>query len=102
MACSITDHIGRIDFYPIIKDLEEEKMRRKELDTKSTFIPEEAIEFYNLSRRKFKRMLDEDEDLPFIAYFRKRKLIIRDEFEKYLEENPELKEALKNGKANGF
>ena len=87
---------------PIIKDLEEEKMRRKELDTKSTFIPEEAIEFYNLSRRKFKRMLDEDEDLPFIAYFRKRKLIIRDEFEKYMEENPELKEVLRNGKENIF
>ena len=72
---------------PIIKDLEEEKMRRKELDTKSTFIPEEAIEFYELSRRKLKRFLEENEELPFVAYYKKRKVIIRDEFEKYMEEN---------------
>ena len=77
-------------------------MRRAELETKSTFIPEEAIEFYELSGRKFKRLLEEDDDLPFIAYFRKRKLIIRDEFEKYMEENPGIKEGLKSGKTNSF
>lgn len=87
---------------PIIKNFEEEKMRRAELETKSTFIPEEAIEFYELSGRKFKRLLEEDDDLPFIAYFRKRKLIIRDEFEKYMEENPGIKEGLKSGKTNSF
>ena len=82
---------------PILKDSEEELKRREQLDCKSIFIPEEAIEFYELSRRRLKRLLEEDEELPFVAYYKKRKVIIRDEFEKYMEENPELKEALRNG-----
>lgn len=76
-----------------------EELRKVQLEHKSIFNTEEAIAFYDLSRRKFKRMLEGDEELPFIAYFRKRKLIVRDEFETYMTENPDIMEGLKNGKA---
>ena len=84
---------------PIMQKAEGEELKRAQLEDKSIFNPEEAILYYGLSRRKFKRLLEED-DLPFIAYFRKRKIIIRDEFEKYMEENPEIMEGLQSGKAN--
>ena len=63
------------------------------------FNPEEAIVFYDLSRRKFKKLLEGEEELPFVAFFKKRKIIIRDEFEEYMEEHPEIMEDIKNGKA---
>ena len=76
-----------------------EELRKVQLEHKSIFNTEEAVTFYGLSRRKFKRLLEGDEELPFIAYFRKRKLIVRDEFETYMTENPDIMEGLKNGKA---
>lgn len=59
---------------------------------------DEAAAFYNLSRRKFFRLLDTKEAAQFLAFYGQRKLIIRAEFEKYLRNNPQVKEALKNGK----
>lgn len=84
---------------PTMQKAGAEELKKAQLEHKSIFNTEEAIEFYGLSRRKFKRLLEEEEGLPFIAYFRKRKLIVRDEFEKYMGENPEIMEGLKNGKA---
>ena len=88
---------------PVIEneDMEREReleLKRAELQEKDTFNPEETILFYQLSRRKFTRFLEENEDLPFIAYFRERKLIIRSEFENYMRMNPEIKEGLKNAR----
>ena len=51
---------------------------------------DEAVRYYHLSRRKFSRFLDREEDYPFLVYYRKRKLIIRDEFEAYLKKHPEI------------
>lgn len=73
-------------------------MRRPSLEEKEVFNPEEAITFYDLSRRKFQRLLRSDEKLPFVALYKERKLIIRSEFEKYMKAYPETKEALRNGK----
>ena len=58
--------------------------------------PEEAIELFNLNRRKFYRLIKEGKQLGFIALYGSRRLIIRGEFEKYLKANPEIKEGLKN------
>ena len=58
--------------------------------------PEEAIELFNLNRRKFYRLIKEEKQLGFIALYGSRRLVIRGEFEKYLEANPEVKEGLKN------
>ena len=73
-------------------------MKKPALTDKDVFNPSEAAEFYDLSRRRFFRMLDEAEGLPFVAMYKTRKLIIRAEFEAFLRFHPETKEALKNGK----
>ena len=85
---------------PIMQKPKEEgdELKRVMLEDKSIFNTEEAILFYDLSRRKFKKLLMGDEELPFIALFRKRKIIIRSEFEEYMKKNPEIMEDLKNGK----
>lgn len=64
------------------------------LKTKNILNPEEAINLYHLSRRKFRSLLDE-KNLPFLAYYGSRKIIIREEFEKYLARHPEIR-ALEN------
>ena len=61
-------------------------MRKRISDTRS----------YTLT---FKKLLEGEEELPFVAFFKKRKIIIRDEFEEYMEDHPEIMEDLKNGKA---
>ena len=58
--------------------------------------PEEAIELFSLSRRKFYRLIKEEKQLSFIALYGSRRLVIRGEFEKYLEANPKIKEGLEN------
>ena len=73
-------------------------MKKPSLAEKDVLHPSEAAEFYDLSRRKFFRMLDETDGLPFVAMYKTRKLIIRSEFEAFLRFHPETKEALKNGR----
>ena len=84
---------------PIMPGTKGEELKRAQLEDKSIFNPEEAIVFYDLSRRKFKKLLEGEEELPFVAFFKTRKIIIRDEFEEYMEDHPEIMEDLKNGKA---
>ena len=80
---------------PIIHSIEEKKEQNLDyLADKDILNAQETILFYHLSHRKFKRLLEENDDLPFIAYYRKRKIILKREFEIYLEENPEIKEEL--------
>ena len=74
-------------------------MKKPALSEKETLNPVEAAAFYNLSRRKFFRFLESDEKFPFLAFYKERKLIIRSEFEKYLEAHSEIKEGLKNGRS---
>lgn len=52
---------------------------------------------HGLSRRKFYRLLKEKKKSGFTALYGSRRLVIRKEFEKYLDGNPEKREALKNG-----
>ena len=73
-------------------------LRRPKLEEKDLFNPEEAVEFYRLSRRKFIQLLNSDERLPFIALYRTRKLIIRSEYERYMEEHPEVEEEIRSGR----
>lgn len=71
-------------------------MRKPALAEKDVLNPEEAIELYGLSRRKFYRLIKEEKQLGFVALYGSRRLIIRGEFENYLKKNPEVKEGLKN------
>lgn len=71
-------------------------MTRPILEEKDLLTVIETAELFGLSRRKM-LLLAKEENLPFIAKFKGRKLVIKDEFIRYLE-NSEIKENLKNGK----
>lgn len=72
-------------------------MRKPSLAQKDVLNPEEAIVYFGFSRRKFNRFSKEGKCKKYTALYEKRRLILRGEFEKYLEENPEVKEGLLNG-----
>lgn len=71
-------------------------MKKPDLNEKELLNPGEAAACFGLSRRRFFRMLDSEKSLPFVAMYRKRKLIIRTELEEYFRLHPERKEELKN------
>ena len=72
-------------------------MKKPTLEDKEFLTPTEAAVYFGLNRRKFYNLLSEGSH-SFVAYYVTRKLIIKDEFRKYLE-IPGVKEALKNGTA---
>ena len=75
------------------------KMAKPNLGEKDILNPEEAIRHWNLSRRKFYDFLEKTDGGDFLAYYKERKLIIRFAFEKYLLQNPRVKEELINGRS---
>ncbi len=66
-------------------------MRKPTADEKDILNQEEAIVHFELSRRKFFKLLKDGTNLPFMAMYGSRRLIIRTEFAKYLEKHPELR-----------
>lgn len=74
-------------------------MAKPDLGEKDILNPEEAIRYWNLSRRRFYDFLEQTDGGDFIAYYKKRKLIIRLAFEKYLQRNPKEQEELENGRS---
>ena len=71
-------------------------MNKPSLEDKDFLTVIETAEFYNLSMRKLNRLV-KNRNLPFIDMYKSRKLVIKDEFIKYLEKY-DLKEDLANGK----
>ena len=64
---------------------------KPQLKEKDVLTVQEAVEYFELSRRKFYALLKE-ERLPFVVfYYNKRRLILRTEFVKYLEGHPEIR-----------
>jgi excisionase family DNA binding protein len=72
------------------------KMGKPSLADKDFLTVIETAEFYGLSRRKLFRLVEE-KNLPFLAMYGTRKLVIKAEFVKYLNK-PGMKERLANGK----
>lgn len=66
-------------------------MKKPTAGQKDILNQEEAIVYFGLSRRKFYKLLQEGKNIPFMAMYGSRKLIIRTEFENYLEKHPELR-----------
>lgn len=66
-------------------------MKKPMASEKDILNQEEAIVHFGLSRRKFYKLLKEGKDIPFMAMYGSRRLIIRTEFAKYLEKHPELR-----------
>lgn len=75
------------------------KMARPDLGEKDVLNPEEAIRYWNFSRRKFYQFLEQTDGGDYLAYYKKRTLIIRLAFEQYLYKNPKVKEELINGRS---
>lgn len=72
-------------------------MAKPDLGEKDVLNPEETIRYWNFSRRKFHVFLEKTDGKDFVAYYKKRVLIIRLAFEQYLLKNPDIKEGLVNG-----
>ena len=86
-----------IFIYVTTKTKKEEKtMSKPSLEDKDFLTVIETAEYFGLSRRKLFR-LAEEKNLPFMAMYGTRKLIIKDEFIKYLKK-PGVNEGLANGK----
>lgn len=66
-------------------------MKKPSAEQKDILNQEEAIVYFGLSRRKFYKLLKEGKNIPFMAMYGSRRLIIRTEFAKYLEKHPELR-----------
>lgn len=71
-------------------------MNKPLLEDKALLTVEETAALFGLSRRKLFRLTNED-NLPFMAMYGTRKLVIKDEFLVYLSK-PGIKEELANGK----
>ncbi len=71
-------------------------MRSPVLGQKNILTPEETISYFGLSQRKFYRWLKQPHS--FVAFYRKRKLILRTELERHFQNHPEEREVLKRGR----
>lgn len=71
-------------------------MQKPSLAEKDYLTVIETAELFRLSRRKLFRLVEKP-NLPFMALYGTRKLVIKDEFIKYLN-TPGVKEGLANGK----
>ena len=74
-------------------------MAKPDLGEKDILNPEEAIRYWNFSRRKFYMFLEKTDGGDYLAFYKKRTLIIRLAFEQYLLKNPKIKEELANGRS---
>lgn len=74
-------------------------MRNVESKEKDYLTPLEAVRYWSLSKNKFYDFINSG-CYSFVVLYRKRKLILRVEFDKYLSLNPEVKEKLQNGRNN--
>lgn len=69
-------------------------MERGSLEQRDFLNPTETIKCFGLKARTFYKFLEDGTSKSFLALYKSRKLIIRTQFEKYLEENPMVKEEL--------
>lgn len=64
---------------------------KPQLADKDLLTVQEAIEHFQLSRRKFYEVLHEEGHSFLVFYYDHRRLIIVREFETYLEKHPEIR-----------
>ncbi len=69
-------------------------MKKPDLSEKTYLNTREAIELFGLSARKFSRFLKNGGRYDFLVFYHNRVLILREEFEKFLENSPMAKEEL--------
>ena len=74
-------------------------MAKPNLGEKDILNPQEAIRYWNLSRRRFHAFLEKTDGGDFLAYYKKRTLIIGMAFEQYISTNSKAKKELNNGRS---
>ena len=67
---------------------------KPQLGEKDLLTSEETIKYFNLSRRKWYDFLNSDRSKKFVVGYRSRRLILREEFEEFLNKNKKVKEEL--------
>ena len=55
-------------------------MNKPNLEEKDFLNPNEAIDLFGLSRRKFYKLLQKNKKLDFVAMYGTRRLIVKDDF----------------------
>ncbi|MCR5100352.1 MAG: DNA-binding protein [Butyrivibrio sp.] len=60
-------------------------------EDKEILTVDESISHFRLSRRKFASLLQKDNNSFVVKYFNGRRLIIKNELEKYVNEHPEIR-----------
>ena len=66
-------------------------MKNPSPGVKNIITPTEASDYVVLSRRKFYDLLKSEEQKNFLVFYKKRKMIIRIAFARYLEAHPDLR-----------
>ncbi len=69
-------------------------MKKPELSKKTYLNVREAIELFGLSARKFTRFLKNGDHYSFLVFYHSRVLILHEEFQRFLENEPKAKEEL--------
>lgn len=69
-------------------------MKKPNLSEKTYLNVRETIELLGLNARKFSRFLKNGGRYDFLAFYHNRVLILREEFENFLENEPKAKEEL--------
>ena len=76
-------------------------MKKPALDSKRLLNLSETITFYRLSYRKFHKMLKAIPQPPFITWYHTNRLIIRSEFEAYMQSHPDTFQWIKKDESLG-
>ncbi len=64
---------------------------KTKVEDKEVLTVEEAIKHYSLSVPKFRAIIREGNNDFAVRYFKKRALVLKPQFEKYLKEHPEIR-----------
>lgn len=72
-------------------------MQKSDLGEREYLSKKYTAVFFGLSPRRLERFLKAD-DYDFVVYYKKRTLILREAFNRYLWRNPDVREMLKRGK----
>ncbi len=74
-------------------------MARPSVAEKEVITVDEAIAYFRLSQYTVRKYLRNIESAEYLAFYKGRKLILKAEFEKFLQQNPDMKGVLTYGKS---
>lgn len=73
-------------------------MSKPALEEKELLTQEEAIQFFQLSRRRWNKFIRDGPKKTFIVMYKNRRFIMREALLQFFKDNPAVKERLVNGR----